>query len=106
MKTIASFLAAALALAFATLNGSAATYTWTGAGFMGNQDFLWSNPFNWSGLSAPATGETNLIIVLPNNGSPRTTTNDIAGLVVKSIRFQGDNYIVGGKSPATSLALS
>src|SRR6185369_2966091 len=84
----------------------AATYTWTGAGFMGSQDFLASNPFNWSGLAAPQTGETNLIIVLPNSGAPRATTNDIAGLVIKSIRFQGDNYIVGGKSPGSSLGLT
>lgn len=73
---------------------------------MGNQNFLWSDPFNWAGLAAPATGETNLIIVLPNNASPRTTTNDIAGLVIKSIRFQGDNYIVAGKTPGNSLALT
>lgn len=105
MKKILSLCAAALAVFLTPPSARAATYTWSGAGFMGNQDFLWSNPFNWNGLAAPATGETNLIIILPNNGSPRTTTNDIAGLVVKSIRFQGDNYIVAGKSPATSMTL-
>ncbi len=106
MKTITSVCVAALALTFSTLKICAATYTWTGVGFMGNQDFLWSNPFNWSGLTAPSTGESNLIIVLPNTGAPRTTTNDIGGLTVKSIRFQGDNYIVAGKSPGNVMALT
>lgn len=27
----------------------AATYTWTGAGFLGSKDQLWSNRFNWAG---------------------------------------------------------
>ena len=102
-----SLLGVTLALlALAAPPTRAATYTWTGAGFMGNQDFLWSNPFNWAGLAAPATGESNLIIILPNNAAPRTTTNDVAGLTAKSIRFQGDNYIVAGKSPGHILALT
>src|SRR5690349_8518929 len=71
MKKIALLCAAAAAILFAPLQIHAATYTWSGTGFMGNQDFLWSNPFNWVGLAAPQTGETNVIIVLPNNGAPR-----------------------------------
>lgn len=103
-KSIVSTLLAVLLLGTASVRS--ATYTWTGAGFMGTQDYLWSNPYNWSGLNAPSTGESNLIIILPNTGAPRTTTNDIAGLSVKSIRFQGDNYIVGGKSPGNLLTLT
>jgi hypothetical protein len=29
-----------------TASVRAATYTWTGAGFFGDQDFLWSDPNN------------------------------------------------------------
>jgi autotransporter-associated beta strand protein len=106
MKTFAAFRAVALALTFGALNLCAATYTWTGAGFMGTQDYLWSNPYNWLGLAAPSTGESNLTVILPNTAAPRATTNDIAGLTVKSIRFQGDNYVVAGKAPGAVMALT
>jgi autotransporter-associated beta strand protein len=105
MKSIALLFAAALAVFGLPSTVNAATYTWSGQGFMSNQNFLWSDNFNWVGLAAPASGETNVTIVLPNSGAPRTTTNDIPGLVIKSIRFQGDNYIVAGKSPGNTMTL-
>ncbi|MDB6027205.1 MAG: hypothetical protein JWM68_3428, partial [Verrucomicrobiales bacterium] len=107
MKTKTTLYATAtfLLMIFA-LPVCAATYTWIGTGFMGSPDYLWSNPFNWQGASAPQTGETNVIIIFPNSGAPRNTTNDIGGLVVESIRFQGDNYTVAGKAPGNVLALT
>lgn len=84
---------------------NAATYTWTGAGFFGNQDYLWSNPNNWAGLVAPAPGEANVTIVFPNNNSPKVTTNDIVGLSVSVIQFAGSNYVVHGKPAGNALTL-
>ncbi len=74
----------------------AATYTWTGAGFFGNQDYLWSNPNNWAELAAPQNGEQGVQLVFPATGAPRATTNDVLNLVVKSVIFQGANYAIHG----------
>lgn len=81
-----------------------ATYTWTGAGFFG-QDYLWSNDFNWAGGVAPSAGEANVTIVFPNNASPKVTTNDIVGLAAGAIQFQGTNYVVHGKPAGNALTL-
>jgi len=89
-----------------SLPASAATYTWTGAGFMGNPDYLWSNPANWTPVGAPQPGEANVTIVFPNAVVPKTTTNDIVGLSVASIQFQGANYVVAGKPSTNALTLS
>ena len=104
MKThsLASTLLAALLLL--TASARAATYTWTGAGFMGSQDYLFSNPYNWAGLDAPSAGEANVTLVF-SNGYPKTITNDIAGLAVASIRFQGSNYVIHGKPSGNTLTL-
>lgn len=84
---------------------NAATYTWTGAGFFGTQDFLWSNPNNWAGLAAPTPGEANVTIVFPNNNAPKVTTNDIVGLNVAHLQFSGSNYVVHGKPAGNVLGL-
>jgi len=85
-----------------SLSASAATYTWTGTGWFG-QDYLWSNDFNWAGGVAPSSGEANVTIVFPNNASPKVTTNDIVGLTVASIQFQGGSYVVHGKPAGNAL---
>jgi hypothetical protein len=90
--------AVAALLAFSPV-ARAATYTWTGAGFFGEQDYLWSNPFNWSPAGAPQPGETNVTLVFPNNNAPKTTTNDIVGLNVAAIQFLGSNYVIHEKPP-------
>src|SRR5436190_4140570 len=105
MKKLARLCAIAALFFSAPLHLLAASYTWTGAGFMGNQDFLWSNPFNWSGLAAPATGETGVQLVFPNTGAPRNTTNDVSNLGISSISFLGANYVIIGRTNGTTLTL-
>src|SRR6185295_15856535 len=92
------------ALWVAILPARATTYTWTGLGFFG-QDFLWSNDFNWARNAAPSAGEANVVIVFPNNGVPKISTNDIVGLTVASSQFQGANYVVHGKPGGNPLKL-
>jgi autotransporter-associated beta strand protein len=84
---------------------SGATYTWTGAGFFGNQDYLWSNPANWTPVGAPQPGETNVTLIFPDNNAPKIMTNDIVGLNVAAIHFQGTNYIVHGSPAGNVLGL-
>ena len=84
------------------VGSQATTYTWTGTGFFG-QDFLWSNDFNWAGGVAPSANETNVTIIFPNDNSPRISTNDVVGLKVNSIQFQGTNYVVHGKPAGNTL---
>jgi autotransporter-associated beta strand protein len=99
------FALVALWVWMATLAAHAATYTWTGAGFFGDQDFLWSNPFNWAGGAAPSAGEAGITLVFPNTGAPRLVTNDIAGFSVATIQFQGAGYEVYGKPSGNALTL-
>ncbi|MCW5553994.1 MAG: autotransporter-associated beta strand repeat-containing protein [Verrucomicrobiae bacterium] len=105
MKMTTLLRRAILALWLSLWPSHAATYTWTGAGFFGNQDYLWSNPNNWAGLAAPSPGEANVTIVFPNNSAPKVTTNDLVGLSVSAIQFQGSNYVVHGKPAGNPLAL-
>lgn len=93
---------AAVCLALKMQTATAVIYTWTGAGLLGNQDFLWSNNFNWAGNVAPSPGEANVSLVFAD-GYPKATTNDIAGLVVAAIQFQGSNYVVQGKPSGNTL---
>ena len=84
-----------LGIAFST---SAVTYVWTGAG----ANDYWSTPGNWSGAVAPSAGEAGIALVF-SNGYPKTVTNDIVGLAVAAIQFQGSNYVVHGKPSGNSL---
>jgi autotransporter-associated beta strand protein len=88
IRALAIMLCAACPLTHAT------TYTWTGAGFFGTKDYLWSNQYNWTPVGAPQPGEANVTLVFPNNNAPKTTTNDIVGLDVAAIHFQGSNYVI------------
>ncbi len=90
------FLLVALAMALSSAHLQSATYTWTGAGFFGSLDYLWSNPNNWAELSAPQPGEQDVQLVFPNTNAPRSTTNDVLNLVIRSVIFQGPNYSVHG----------
>ena len=95
-----------IALYAASASLPAVTYTWTGAGFFGDQDFLWSNDFNWLGNAAPSPGESGATLIFPNTAAPRNTTNDIVGLTVSSIQFQGANYVINGKPSTNALILA
>ena len=83
----------------------AGTHTWTGTGFFGTKDYLWSNPANWSPVGAPVPGETNITLIFPNTAAPRFTTNDIAGLNVAAIQFFGTNYEIHGWPAGNQLKL-
>lgn len=99
-------LALTLVLTAFAINSLAATYTWTGTGFFGTKDYLWSTPANWAGLAAPSPGETNVTIIFPNTSAPKITTNDIVGLSVATIQFQGTNYVIHGKPAGNALGLN
>lgn len=60
------------------------TYTWTGGGGVGNQQ--WSKNNNWSGVSAPANNTTNFFVF---SGSARefAPDNDRTNLAAASIVF-------------------
>ncbi|MCS7272484.1 MAG: autotransporter-associated beta strand repeat-containing protein, partial [Gemmataceae bacterium] len=68
-----------------------ATFIWTGAGNNNN----WSNPNNWQGGVAP-TSAANPDLVFPSGAARLNNTNDISGLVVRSITFSGSNYRLQG----------
>jgi autotransporter-associated beta strand protein len=69
------------------------TFIWTGAGSNSN----WSNPANWQGGVAP-TSAANPDLVFPSGALRLNNTNDIAGLVVRSLTVSGSNYILGGSA--------
>ncbi|HEX3071940.1 MAG TPA: hypothetical protein VHX14_25475, partial [Thermoanaerobaculia bacterium] len=65
----------------------ATTKAWTGA-VSGN----WSNPQNWSPQTVPAAGEA---LVFPAGLTNNTVTNDMAGVVVGPVTFNG-TYTLNG----------
>lgn len=62
------------------------THTWDGSFSQ-----FWSDDANWQENSAPAAGETNLVLIFPS-GMPTDSRNDINGLSITSITFSGDGY--------------
>ncbi|HEX3070613.1 MAG TPA: Ig-like domain repeat protein [Thermoanaerobaculia bacterium] len=70
-----------------TLTTVSALKAWTGA-VSGN----WSNPQNWSPQTVPAAGET---LVFPAGLTNNTVTNDMAGVVVGPVTFNG-TYTLNG----------
>ena len=70
-----------------------ATFDWKGGG--GNN--LWSNPNNWVGNAAPGDGaDLNFGAAATN----RNTSDDLTGLVFKSITISASGYTIGGTAPA------
>ena len=67
-----------------------AAHTWTGGGSNGD----WSNPSNWSG-GVPSASETNVSLDFPDGVSNSNTTNDISGLTVSAMSFEGGYNILG-----------
>jgi autotransporter-associated beta strand protein len=76
------------------LSARAATHTWTGGG----ANEFWNNAANWSG-GAPAAGEAAPVILIFPGGV--VTTNNIAGLTVDGLRFNGGNTVLHGSSGGT-----
>jgi autotransporter-associated beta strand protein len=70
-----------------------ATFIWTGGG----TNNLWSNPSNWQGGVAP-TSAANPDLVFPSGAARLNNTNDLSGLVVRSITVSGSNYTLGGNA--------
>jgi autotransporter-associated beta strand protein len=68
---------------------TAGTHTWTGA-----TNGLWSVASNWSEGTAPAAGESNVVLVFPQSAANLANTNDISGLTVDSI-----SVTTGASSP-------
>jgi Ca2+-binding RTX toxin-like protein len=64
---------------------------WTGAG----DGLYWSNPLNWSG-SAPTAAESSVTLDFPADAQPLAVYNDISGLTVQSVTFEGAYTINGG----------
>ena len=85
-------IAVAIATSICVLAVTAAragTHIWTGGGL----DENWGNPANWTG-GQPLVGEAAPVILIFTNGP--TTTNNMSGLVVDSLQFQGDGAAVHG----------
>src|SRR5437588_12416358 len=67
-----------------------ATHMWTGAA-----NNLWSNNGNWIG-GAPASSESNVVLIFPAVPANTTNVNDIASLTIQSISFSGNGYAISG----------
>src|SRR5712691_1997629 len=75
-------------LCLTPLEAGASTKTWDGSS-NGN----WGTAANWSGGFAPVSGDD---LVFPAGVSRLIVTNNIAGLLLKSLAFTGSNYVVRG----------
>ena len=78
---------------------AAKTCTWTGGG----DDNNWSTPENWGGTDSsavPAAGDT---VLLSNGGSKPIINNDLEGLSLATVKFQGSNPL---KLTGNGLSLS
>lgn len=91
-RTAASLLICGLAV-LATTAAEAATRTWKTV----PADAFWSNPANWQEGVAPVNGDDLVFPEPPNSPATVTMTNTIANLQVRSIRFAGRGYAIGGQ---------
>src|SRR3989442_15755554 len=67
--------------------GNAATRQWTGSSTSGN----WSAAANWNPPGAPANGDDLLFVPALLPAAELFATNDLAGLRLNSITFDGTN---------------
>ena len=67
-----------------------AAHTWTGA-----NSANWSDAGNWVG-GAPSASESNVTLDFPQGGAPNSN-NDISGLIIQSMTFEG-GYNLNGNS--------
>lgn len=80
--------------AFSPVRTEAGTHTWTGGG----ANEFWNNAANWSG-GAPTAGEAAPVILIFPGGV--TTTNNITGLTVDTLQFNGSGTVLHGNGIAT-----
>ena len=80
-----------------TLTSTLVPKTWTGA-----VNGLWSNPGNWVG-GVPASGDS---VAFPSGAANLTNTNDLAGLSLLNIAFNGCCYTVGGNGVVLTNSLT
>ena len=88
-RTIATSVVVAFLCAGSSSALFAKTCIWTGGGGDNN----WSTPGNWGGTdmtALPAEGDS---VILLNGGGTPLINNDIRGLTLNSLSFQGDNAL-------------
>ena len=69
------------------------TCVWTGT-----VDNLWSNGGNWTGCDNGGVPENGDSLVFPTTASNKTNANDIVGLNLGNIIFNGQDYVVTGNA--------
>src|SRR4051812_34861858 len=72
-----------------------ATFTWDGSA----GDGLWSNGANWDLNSAPNAAVD--LVVFPSGPTSQNTTQDIPGLSIARVSFNGGGYTVAGANGLT-----
>jgi len=86
-----------LAYSLPSAKAIADTCTWTGA-----VNSNWSNGGNWSGCDNGGVPESGDTLTFPTSASNKTNTNDIVGLNLEKIIFEGQDYNVTGNSVSIS----
>src|SRR5262245_40911528 len=83
-----------LALAtLSTFTARAGSHTWSGL-----NSVYFNNASNWSYGGVPTAGEQNVYLYFPAGATRYTLSNNIPGLTVTGIGFNGDNYALYGNS--------
>src|SRR5205814_1411847 len=74
------------------------TYSWAGAA-----SDQWTNPNNWNPVGVPSSGDS---VAFPSGAANLTNTNDLVGLSLTNIAFNGCCYTVGGNGVVLTNSLS
>jgi hypothetical protein len=77
---------------------AATTYSWTGT-----SSNAWSNPSNWNPVGVPANGDS---VAFPSGAANLTNTNDLTGLSLLNMAFNGSGYTVGGNGVVLTNSLT
>ncbi|MCI0748027.1 MAG: hypothetical protein L0Y58_21685 [Verrucomicrobia subdivision 3 bacterium] len=71
----------------------AGVHTWSGDALFSKS---WSLATNWSSGGPPSAGEAAPVVVIFPGDAGKRSTNNVPGLTVDQIIFQGADFIVGG----------